>query len=82
MNKRKEKEREANGKPRKLVDRSLARKYEAGDASDMLGQNAFFFAPDGCRAGRSESWRIATRAVLNNSHSAVYLHLLSTRKTF
>ena len=46
MNKRKENEREANGKPRKLVDRSMERKYEAGDANDVLGQNAFLDLTD------------------------------------
>lgn len=46
MNKRKENEREANGKPRKLADRSMERKYEAGAADDVLGQNAFLDLTD------------------------------------
>jgi hypothetical protein len=46
MNKRKENEREANGKPRKLADRSMERKYESGAADDVLGQNAFLDLTD------------------------------------
>lgn len=46
MNKQKEKERVANGKPAKLTDRSMDRTYAAGDATDVLGQNAFLDLTD------------------------------------
>lgn len=46
MNKRKEKQRVAHGKPAKLTDRSMERTYEAGDAADVLGQNAFLDMTD------------------------------------
>jgi hypothetical protein len=46
MNKRKETERVANGKPAKLTDRSMDRTYAAGDATELLGQNAFLDLTD------------------------------------
>ncbi|KAJ9099725.1 hypothetical protein QFC20_005603 [Naganishia adeliensis] len=46
MNKQKEKERVANGKPAKLTDRSMDRTYAAGDATEVLGQNAFLDLTD------------------------------------
>jgi len=46
LNKRKETQRAANGKPAKLEDRSMKQTYEAGDAGDVLGQNAFLDMTD------------------------------------
>ncbi|KAJ9113007.1 hypothetical protein QFC22_006103 [Naganishia vaughanmartiniae] len=46
LNRRKEKERVAHGKPAKLDDRSMKQSYEAGDAGDILGQNAFLDMTD------------------------------------
>jgi hypothetical protein len=46
LNKLKEKQRVAHGKPAKLADRSMQQAYTSGDASEALGENAFLDMTD------------------------------------